>query len=58
MGFAQKISIKIVSDPTEGKLFIVLKDTGNGFDLKKAEEFKGMGLKNVKSRIESYAGFC
>lgn len=55
-GLAQKISIKMVSDPDEGKLFIVLKDTGRGFDLKKAEEFNGMGLKNVKSRIESYAG--
>lgn len=55
-GFAKKISIKMVSDPTEGKLFIVLKDTGKGFDLKKTEEFKGMGLKNVKSRIESYTG--
>lgn len=56
-GFAQKISIKMISDPAEGKLFIVLKDNGKGFDLKKAEEFKGMGLKNVKSRIESYTGF-
>jgi PAS domain S-box-containing protein len=56
-GFAQKVSIKMVSDPAEGKLFIVLKDTGNGFDMSKAEEFGGMGLKNVKSRIESYSGF-
>lgn len=55
-GFADKVNIKMVSDPTEGKLFIVLKDTGKGFDIKKAEEFKGMGLKNVKSRIESYSG--
>jgi len=56
-GFAQKASIKMVSDPEEGKLFIVLKDTGKGFDLKKVEESKGMGLKNIKSRIESYTGF-
>ncbi len=55
-GFAQKVSIKMVSDPAEGKLFIVLKDTGKGFDVSKTEDFGGMGLKNVKSRIESYAG--
>lgn len=55
-GFAQKVSIKMVSDPGEGKLFIVLKDTGQGFDMKKMDEFKGNGLKNVKSRIESYSG--
>lgn len=56
-GFAKKISIKMISDPEEGKLFIVLKDTGKGFDMKQAENFSGMGLKNVKSRIESYTGF-
>jgi len=55
-GFAKSISIKMVSDPAEGKLFIVLKDTGKGFDMKKMEGFGGMGLKNVKSRIESYTG--
>jgi len=55
-GFAQKIGIKMVSDPAEGKLFIVLKDNGKGFDMKRADEFEGMGLKNVKSRIESYTG--
>jgi PAS domain S-box-containing protein len=55
-GFAKKVSIKMVSDPAEGKLFIVLKDNGNGFDARKAEDFSGMGLKNVKSRIESYTG--
>jgi PAS domain S-box-containing protein len=55
-GFANRIGIKMVSDPAEGKLFIVLKDNGKGFDVRQAEEFGGMGLKNVKSRIESYTG--
>ncbi len=55
-GFANKINIKMVSDPAEGKLFVVLKDNGKGFDIRKTEEFGGMGLKNVKSRIESYSG--
>lgn len=55
-GWANKVTIKMVSDPAEGKLFIVLKDTGKGFDIKKAEDFSGMGLKNVKSRVESYSG--
>jgi signal transduction histidine kinase len=55
-GFARKITIKMVSDPAEGKLFIVLKDNGKGFDVKKAEEFGGNGLRNVKSRVESYSG--
>lgn len=55
-GGAKKISIKMISDPEEGKLFIVLKDTGKGFDVKRAEIHGGMGLRNVKSRIESYAG--
>src|SRR6185312_1539848 len=48
-GGAERVNIKMVSDPGEGKLFIVLKDTGQGFDMKKMEEFKGNGLKNVKS---------
>ena len=55
-GFAEKVTIKMVSDPAEGKLFIVLKDNGKGFDVNKMEKFGGMGLKNVKSRIESYTG--
>jgi PAS domain S-box-containing protein len=57
-GFTKKINIKMISDPEEGKLFIVLKDAGKGFDIRKVEEFKGMGLKNVKSRIESYTGIA
>jgi len=38
------------------ELELTLKDNGKGFDLKKAYSSKGMGLKNIYSRVQSYNG--
>jgi signal transduction histidine kinase len=51
---AKKISLDFKSDP--GYLYILLKDDGFGFDVTKAYEGKGMGLKNINSRVQSYGG--
>jgi PAS domain S-box-containing protein len=58
-GHAKKVSIlmSLINDRNEGEqLRIVLADDGDGFCIKNLEEGKGMGLKNVRSRVESYNG--
>lgn len=53
-GKAKKIELKVEHTPTE--LELILKDNGVGFDLKKAYAGRGMGLKNIYSRVQSYNG--
>jgi signal transduction histidine kinase len=53
-GKAKKIDIVLKNDLNEIKLS--LKDNGVGFNDKKINTFSGMGLKNVRSRVESYNG--
>jgi PAS domain S-box-containing protein len=53
-GKAKKINMTFKSNPNG--ISIILKDNGIGFDTSKAEIFPGMGLKNVKSRVQSYNG--
>lgn len=53
-GKAKKVAVHFMSN--KEKLTLVLKDNGMGFDTKNITVFNGMGLKNVKSRVESYNG--
>lgn len=53
-GQANKISIKIY--PKNNDLYVFLKDDGIGFDIEKLNKNEGMGLRNVRSRVESYNG--
>lgn len=52
---ANTLSIQIVNHDSDG-LNIVVEDDGIGFDVKDIENFKGIGLKNMKSRIEYIGG--
>ncbi|MFI5151353.1 MAG: histidine kinase [Bacteroidia bacterium] len=58
-GHASKVAIlmSLITVMDEGKqLHIVLADDGDGFCMNKPASEQGMGLKNVKSRVESYNG--
>jgi len=51
-GKAQKIEITLESK--SGQILLHLKDDGVGFDIHSVEV--GLGIKNIKSRIQSYSG--
>jgi PAS domain S-box-containing protein len=53
-GHAKKIDLNF--DHNTAELELILKDNGIGFDMKKAYAGKGMGLKNIYSRVQSYNG--
>ena len=53
-GKAKKIDLHFVCE--KNKLLIKLKDDGLGFDASKTTLNSGMGLKNIKSRVQSYHG--
>ncbi|MGP8217600.1 MAG: PAS domain S-box protein [Bacteroidia bacterium] len=55
-GNADKMSISMNISSMPGNIFILLQDNGVGFEIKKINEYSGMGLKNMKSRVESYNG--
>jgi PAS domain S-box-containing protein len=58
-GLAKKVRIIMRNNIVENSLAnlnIVLEDNGTGFQVKHLSEYEGMGLKNVKSRVESYNG--
>jgi two-component system, NarL family, sensor kinase len=51
---ASKISIQLIKH--ENSLNLILEDNGKGFDTNLINEFKGIGLKNIVSRIEYLNG--
>lgn len=53
-GKAKRINMKFCCG--KDKLEISLKDNGKGFDASKTGAKGGMGLKNIKSRVQSYNG--
>jgi len=55
-GNAKKISIKMKVDTKQNRLLVTLKDDGKGFEIDKLSEYSGMGLKNIRSRVESHNG--
>lgn len=55
-GKATRIKILFNRDLKKDKLKIELKENGKGFDIELADSSGGMGLKNVRSRVQSYNG--
>ena len=55
-GKAKKIRIEMKYLVAKEGIFLLMKDNGKGFEVKNFEEYQGMGLKNIKSRINSYNG--
>jgi PAS domain S-box-containing protein len=58
-GHAKKVTIRMNLESSEEggeRLFTSLEDDGDGFAVKNISKYEGMGLKNVKSRVESYNG--
>jgi len=55
-GKATKIKILFNHDLKKGKVKIELKENGKGFDIELANSSAGMGLRNVRSRVQSYNG--
>jgi PAS domain S-box-containing protein len=53
-GKAKKIDLNFSCG--KDKLEIILKDDGQGFDESKTLTGSGMGLKNIKTRVQSYGG--
>lgn len=51
---ANKISIQLIRH--EKDLSVVIEDNGTGFDTSKVNEFEGIGLKNIISRVEFIRG--
>jgi len=51
---ANLVNIDVVKN--EEQIDIELKDNGVGFDLKHVEKYSGHGLRNIKTRIESFDG--
>lgn len=54
-GKAGKVDIELLVN-RNGSISIQLQDDGTGFDTSKARKAKGIGLKNMLSRISSYNG--
>jgi two-component system NarL family sensor kinase len=55
-GQSSKVNIKMNTSLIPGSISIILQDNGNGFDMTTVDQYKGMGLKNARSRVESYNG--
>jgi two-component system NarL family sensor kinase len=55
-GKATRVTIKICTNKKKKNITAVLTDNGKGFEIKKRNEYKGMGLKNVNSRVEAHNG--
>ncbi len=53
-GAAKKIDLRLKF--SSNQIIITLNDNGIGFDFKKADRAKGIGLKNIRSRVKSYNG--
>lgn len=53
-GKAKKIDLNFSCG--KDKLEIILKDDGQGFEVPKTSTGSGMGLKNIKTRVQSYGG--
>jgi signal transduction histidine kinase len=51
---ANKISIQLVRH--ENELSVIIEDNGKGFDTSRLNNFEGIGLKNIISRIEFING--
>jgi signal transduction histidine kinase len=51
---ANRITIQIIKH--ESELTVMIEDNGVGFDTSKMNEFSGIGLKNIISRIEFLKG--
>lgn len=55
-GKAKHIHIQIAYNKTLKQVYIMLKDNGKGFNVKRINGSAGMGLKNVKSRVDFHKG--
>jgi PAS domain S-box-containing protein len=55
-GNAKKIIVRMNATVIPGNVSVILQDNGKGFEIKKMNGYTGMGLKNMKSRVESYNG--
>lgn len=55
-GSPTRITVKMSAALIPDNILVALKDDGVGFEMGKAPQYKGMGLKNMKSRVESYNG--
>jgi signal transduction histidine kinase len=54
---ANASEINISMHGSEGKLVLVIKDNGKGFDTKDPETLhRGLGLKNILSRVDTLKG--
>lgn len=51
---ASKIHIQLIKHETE--LMLMIEDNGKGFDARKINEFSGIGLKNIQSRVAFLKG--
>ncbi len=56
MKHAQASQITVVIKQNNTVLHVILKDNGVGFNADNMTTFNGMGLRNVRSRVESYNG--
>ncbi len=54
-GKAEKIQLDFIEN--NKSISLDYKDNGLGFDTKKAEEKKGLGMKNIESRVELLQGY-
>ncbi len=55
-GKATIVEVNFSLEKPTSKLKVLLKENGIGFDLKILENRSGMGLRNIKTRVESYYG--
>ena len=51
---ADTLDITIIKEP--GELTATIEDNGSGFDTSDKEKFEGIGLKNMRTRIEYLKG--
>lgn len=51
---ATKLYISLIKD--ENEISVTIEDNGKGFDASKAENFEGIGLKNIQTRINYLKG--
>jgi two-component system, NarL family, sensor kinase len=56
MKYANASEILVNCSQNENTFLITVEDNGTGFDVKKANLFDGMGLKNIKNRVDFLKG--
>jgi signal transduction histidine kinase len=54
---ASAIALDIQLNKTDDEITVTIEDNGKGFDARSSDRYEGIGLKNIRTRVEYLKGF-